>query len=129
MTNVTVRQPEISVVIPVHCEAEILPTALQSVRDVLRGVGVSYELVVVDDGSTDSTWQIIGNFAGQEPALRALRLSRRFGKEAALRAGLETARGEAVITMDGDLQHPPEMIPAMIAAWRGGADIVEAVKE
>ena len=53
--------------IPVHCEAAVLPAALQSVRDVLRGVGVSYELVVVDDGSTDSTWQVIGDFAGQEP--------------------------------------------------------------
>jgi len=129
MTNGAVRQPEISVVIPAHCEAEVLPDALRRVRDVLRGSGVVYELIVVDDGSTDTTWQAIGDFAKQEPALRALRLSRRFGKEAALRAGLEVARGEATITMDGDLQHPPEMIPTMISAWRSGADIVEAVKE
>lgn len=129
MTNVAVKQPEISVVIPVHCEAEVLPGALQGVRGVLRDAGVAYELIVVDDGSTDATWQVIHDFASREPALRALRLSRRFGKEAALRAGLEIARGEATITMDGDLQHPPEMIPAMISAWRSGADIVEAVKE
>jgi len=129
MSNGAVGQPEISVVIPAHCEAEVLPDALRRVRDVLRGTGVSYEIIVVDDGSTDTTWQVIGDFATQETALRALRLSRRFGKEAALRAGLEVARGEATITMDGDLQHPPEMIPTMISAWRSGADIVEAVKE
>ena len=129
MTNSAVRQPEISVVIPAHCEAEVLPVVLQSVRDVLRDAGVAYELIVVDDGSTDKTWPVIGEFDRQEPALRALRLSRRFGKEAALRAGLEVARGEAAITMDGDLQHPPDMIPKMISAWRAGADIVEAVKE
>jgi len=129
MTVPIVRQPEISVVIPVHCEAEVLPGTLSAVRDALRKVGLPYELVVVDDGSTDTTWQAIANFAEEEPALRGLRLSRRFGKEAALRAGLETARGNAAITMDGDLQHPPDLIPDMIAAWRGGADIVEAVKE
>jgi len=117
------------VVIPVHCEAEVLPAALSSVRDVLQKVALPYEVVVVDDGSTDATWQVIGDFAEHEPALRGLRLSRRFGKEAALRAGLETVRGNAAITMDGDLQHPPELIPDMVAAWRGGADIVEAVKE
>ena len=129
MTNATSGEPEISVVVPVHCEAEVLPAALQSITDVLRDAAVTYEIVVVDDGSSDGTWQAIGDFAGRAPALRAIRLSRRFGKEAALRAGLETARGRAAITMDGDLQHPPEMIPAMISAWRDGADIVEAVKE
>ena len=129
MTNATAGQPEISVVIPVHCEAEVLPAALQSVTDVLRDAAVTYEIIVVDDGSVDATWQAIGSFAERAPTLRALRLSRRFGKEAALRAGLEAARGRAAITMDGDLQHPPEMIPAMISAWRSGADVVEAVKE
>jgi len=129
MTNDNISQPEISVVIPAHCEAEVMPAALQSIRDTLRDAGVAYELIVVDDGSTDNTWQAIGEFAAQEPALRALRLSRRFGKEAALRAGLEVARGKAAITIDGDLQHPPSLIPEMIAAWRNGADIVEAVKK
>jgi glycosyltransferase involved in cell wall biosynthesis len=95
---------------------------------VLRDAAVTYEIVVVDDGSSDATWQAIGSFAQRAPALRALRLSRRFGKEAALRAGLETraaarrSRWTATCSIRRD-------DPAMISAWRSGADIVEAVKE
>ena len=89
----------------------------------------SYELVVVDDGSSDDTWAVLQKVAAERSSLRAFRLSRRFGKELALAAGLEHARGAAVIVMDADLQHPPGLIPAMVRAWREEHyDVVEAVK-
>jgi polyisoprenyl-phosphate glycosyltransferase len=85
--------------------------------------------VLVDDGSPDNTWQVITEETKRCPALRALRLSRNFGKESALCAGLEHARGDAVILMDSDGQHPPSLIPEMVRVWQSsGADIVEAVK-
>jgi glycosyltransferase involved in cell wall biosynthesis len=88
-----------------------------------------YELVLVDDGSSDDTWRVISEEAKASPSIRALRLSRNFGKESALCAGLEHARGDAVILMDGDGQHPPSLLPDMVRMWQAsGADIVQAVK-
>jgi len=85
--------------------------------------------VLVDDGSPDDTWRVIVGEAKTSNAIRAVRLSRNFGKESALCAGLEHARGEAVIVMDADGQHPPSLLPAMVRMWQSsGADIVEAVK-
>lgn len=119
----------ISVVVPIFCEGDHLRGFLVSVREALTQSGVHHELVLVDDGSSDSTWQIIAAEAQAAPAIRAFRLSRNFGKEAALCAGLEHARGDAVILMDADGQHPPSLLPNLIHAWtHSGADIVEAVK-
>jgi glycosyltransferase involved in cell wall biosynthesis len=88
-----------------------------------------YELVLVDDGSPDDTWRVIAAEAKSCHAVRALRLSRNFGKESALCAGLERARGDAVIVMDADGQHPPSLLPDMVRLWQSsGADIIEAVK-
>ena len=123
------RPPTISVVVPVHCEAAILSTALREIGAALEPLALDYEIIVIDDGSTDATWSVVAQCAASERRLRAIRLSRRFGKEAAVCAGLELARGAATIVMDGDLQHPPALIPAMVEAWRNGAEIVEAVKE
>jgi glycosyltransferase involved in cell wall biosynthesis len=123
------RQPLLSVVTPVFREGAQLSAFLMAVRDSLSRCNLPYELVLVDDGSPDDTWRVIAGEAKTFPAIRALRLSRNFGKESALCAGLEHARGDAVIVMDADGQHPPSLIPEMVRIWQSsGADIVEAVK-
>src|SRR6478752_8885037 len=120
----------ISVVVPVFQEDESLPSFLAGIRDVLDQCAVSYELVLVDDGSSDNSWPIILKEANASPSVRGFRLSRNFGKEAALCAGLEKAKGSAVIIMDGDGQHPASLLPEMIRMWQStGADIVQAVKQ
>jgi glycosyltransferase involved in cell wall biosynthesis len=122
-------QDLISVVIPVHEEARALPTCLAAIRHVLEQCGIAYELVLVDDGSSDATWSLIGQEAAVSPSIRGFRLSRNFGKESALCAGLERARGNAIIVMDGDGQHPASLLPEMIRMWQAtGAEIVQAVK-
>ena len=129
--RLTPRQirPFVSVVIPVFREGVQLSAFLASVRDSLGQCNLPYELVLVDDGSPDETWRVIVGEAKTCQAIRALRLSRNFGKESALCAGLEHARGDAVIVMDADGQHPPSLIPDMVRMWQSsGADIVEAVK-
>ena len=121
--------PLISLVVPLYNEARLLRGFLSEVNGELAKTGCRYELVAVDDGSNDETWQILGEEASKVHQLRALRLSRNFGKELALCAGLEKARGDAVIVMDGDGQHPPMLLPEMVRLWRtSGADVVEAVK-
>ena len=120
--------PLVSVIIPVHNESAVLAATLRAVIDVLAGQSARSEIVVVDDGSTDATWAVLARAAAGNPAIRGLRLSRHFGKEAALCAGLDAASGDIVVTMDGDLQHPPPLIPAMLKMWSEGADIVDAVK-
>jgi len=86
------------------------------------------EIIVVDDGSRDETFERVKALAVNDPRIKGLRFSRNFGKEAALLAGLRVARGEAIVTIDSDLQHPPALIPRMIEAWRDGAMVVDAVK-
>ena len=105
-----------------------MPSLLAGVAAELAATDCRLEIIIVDDGSPDETWKVLGEEAKRYSSLRALRLSRNFGKELALCAGLEHARGDAVIVMDGDGQHPPQLLPEMIRLWRSGADIVEAVK-
>ncbi|MDQ3257304.1 MAG: glycosyltransferase family 2 protein [Acidobacteriota bacterium] len=119
----------LSVVMPLYREGSHLRTVLAAVRDALATVNVRYEFVLVDDGSSDDTWAVITEEAKTCQMLRAARLSRNFGKESALCAGLELARGDAVVVMDGDGQHLPSLLPEMVRIWREtGADIVEATK-
>src|SRR5438128_10350869 len=123
------RQPSLSVVMPVFREGTHLPAFLTAVRSSLEECNLPYELMLVDDGSPDDTWRLIAAEAKNCQVMRALRLSRNFGKESALCAGLEHARGDAVIVIDADGQHPPSLIPAMVRLWQNSrADIVEAVK-
>jgi glycosyltransferase involved in cell wall biosynthesis len=123
------KSPLISVVIPLYKEAANLRPLLSGVSAALAKTGSPFELIVIDDGSPDETWQILSEEAKALPTLHGLRLSRNFGKELAICAGLERARGDAVIVMDGDGQHPPELLPEMVRLWQtSGADIVEAVK-
>ncbi|WP_244206895.1 glycosyltransferase family 2 protein [Caballeronia pedi] len=118
----------LSLVIPLYREASHFAESLKEIIAVLKDIPIRYELVLIDDGSPDNTWEVIEQQCALFAEVKAARLSRNFGKEAALAAGLEHARGDAVIVMDGDLQHPPTLIPEMVASWRQGADVVEAVK-
>jgi glycosyltransferase involved in cell wall biosynthesis len=129
MDSTELRQPLVSVVMPVFREGTHLAGFLAAVRSSLEQCNLPYELVLVDDGSPDDTWQVIGTQAKNCQVMRALRLSRNFGKESALCAGLEHARGDVVIVMDADGQHPPSLIPDMVRMWQSsGTDVVEAVK-
>lgn len=118
----------LSVVIPVYNEDANVAPLLARLRPVVAGLGVPYEILFVDDGSRDGTAAEVWRIAATDGCIRCVRLSRNFGHQAALMAGLAHARGEAVITMDGDLQHPPELIPQLLAYWRAGADVVQAVR-
>ncbi|HWL28241.1 MAG TPA: glycosyltransferase family 2 protein [Burkholderiaceae bacterium] len=115
---------ELSVVIPLYNEHEVFRLMHERLTTVLDSLDVRYELVLVDDGSKDGTSEAMERLARRDPAVTTVFLSRNFGKEAALTAGLAHARGDAVIIMDADLQDPPELIPSMLQAWREGADVV-----
>ncbi|WP_239660508.1 glycosyltransferase family 2 protein [Oligella urethralis] len=97
----------LSLVIPVYNEKPVIPLLLERLKQVMSGIELSYEIVLVDDGSRDGSGELMYRLALSDPSLHVLRLSRNFGKEAALTAGLDHARGEAVIIMDADLQDPP----------------------
>jgi glycosyltransferase involved in cell wall biosynthesis len=115
---------ELSVVIPLYNEHEVFGLMHDRLTAVLKNIGIRYELVLVDDGSKDGTSEAMERLARRDPAVTTVYLSRNFGKEAALTAGLAHACGDAVIVMDADMQDPPELIPAMLQAWREGADVV-----
>lgn len=116
--------PLLSVVVPVYNEKPVLPALYARLVAVLSKVPARFEIVLVDDGSTDGSGQFIVDLAQRVTGVRAVRLSRNFGKEAALTAGINYARGDAVIVLDADLQDPPELIPDMLDAWRNGAHVV-----
>jgi glycosyltransferase involved in cell wall biosynthesis len=118
---------ELSCVIPCRNEGPNLDLLLPQLREVLASLTSRWEIVLVDDGSTDNTFAVMRDWA-ELPGMRALQLSRNFGKEAALTAGLEAAAGEAVISLDADMQHPPALVREMVQRWREGADIVYAVR-
>jgi len=120
--------PVISVVLPAYNEAEGLASALERVHSVLAKLNESFEIIVVDDGSTDATWEKIEVACDRLGPVSGIRLSRNFGKENAICAALDAAAGEAVILMDADMQHPPEVIPQLIEKWRQGYKIVDGVK-
>ncbi|MDR3176889.1 MAG: glycosyltransferase family 2 protein [Desulfovibrio sp.] len=122
--------PVLSIVSPVYCEGAHIHVFLDAVEEAVCPLGLSYEIILVDDGSKDDSFAQMRKAAQTRPLLRCLRLSRNFGKEAALAAGLEAATGEAVVTLDADLQHPPALIPEMVRLWReNAADVIEAHKE
>lgn len=121
------RAPLLSVVVPMKDEEASVDIFLQAVVPVLRQVaGERFEIVAVNDGSADRTLDALLGWRERLPQLRLIDLSRNFGKEAALTAGLQHARGEAVIPMDVDLQDPPELIPTMVERWREGFEVVNA---
>lgn len=118
------RPVQLSVVICFLNEREALPLCHARLRQVLDALQEPWEIVFVDDGSQDGSAEYVAGLMAREPGLQLVRLSRNFGKEAAMTAGLEHATGAAVILLDADLQDPPELIPDMVRAWREGADVV-----
>ena len=130
MTNSTFSAPGnclLSVVVPAYNEEEVLPifhARLVSALDVIASLAGRWEVVYVNDGSKDATLQILNEIRGKNPAVGVANLSRNFGKEAAMSAGLRLARGDAVILIDADLQDPPELIGEMVRVWQQGADVV-----
>jgi glycosyltransferase involved in cell wall biosynthesis len=121
-------QDLLSIVVPAHNEAAGIARAVQVILDAASACGMRMELIVVDDGSRDDTFERVKAVSAADPRVKGLRFSRNFGKEAALLAGLKAAEGDAVVTIDSDLQHPPALIPSMVKAWRDGAMVVDAVK-
>jgi polyisoprenyl-phosphate glycosyltransferase len=117
----------LSVCAPVYNEEELVEVFYQRTTAALEGL--NYELIIVNDGCRDRTPEILDRLADSDPRLRVVHLSRNFGHQAALTAGLEHARGEAVAMLDADLQDPPETIPQMVAAWQDGADVVYMVRQ
>ena len=118
--------PVLSVVVPAFNEAEVLHSFLARTRAVLEATGLAWEIVFADDGSTDPTAEIIRAMHDADPRVALVSLSRNFGKEIAMTAGLDHARGQAVVVIDADLQDPPELISDFVRLWREGADVVYA---
>jgi polyisoprenyl-phosphate glycosyltransferase len=119
---------ELSVVVPIHNEAAVIGHFFDRLMPVLARLGMSYEIIAVNDGSIDESLALLLERRQTLPALRVLNLSRNFGKDVALSAGLDHARGGAVIPIDCDLQDPPELIERMVARWREGYDVVYATR-
>lgn len=120
--------PKITIVVPFLNEKENLPVLLERVSAVFAGREEAWELLLVDDGSTDGSAEWAVAQSKQNGHVRVLRLSRNFGHQIAITAGLDRADGDAVVVMDADLQDPPEAIPAMIDQWRGGHEVVYAIR-
>ncbi|WP_417521607.1 glycosyltransferase family 2 protein [Marinobacter sp.] len=117
-------KPLLSLVVPLYNERPMLPLFFERVLPVLATLDLHWEIVLIDDGSDDGSAQYIRSVIDRTPAIRLIKLSRNFGKEAAMTAGLEHAKGDAVIVLDADLQDPPEQIPAMVECWQSGVDVV-----
>src|ERR1700687_1221277 len=118
----------ISVVVPIYNEEEIICLLHGAVSRAMHEVGDSWEVVYVNDGSKDSSLDLLLSLQAEDPHVVVVELSRNWGHMGALHAGLQTARGAAVVLMDGDLQDPPEVVPKMVEAWRAGAQVVTAVR-
>src|SRR5215831_9345910 len=118
----------ISVVVPIFNEEELILSFHEAIATVMNEIGEAWEIVYVNDGSTDSCLDQLRGLQVQDPHVVVVDLSRNWGHMGAISAGLQTARGDAVVLMDGDLQDPPEVIPEFIAAWRNGAQVVTGVR-
>jgi dolichol-phosphate mannosyltransferase len=122
-------RPLVSVVVPVLDEEGCVDELVRRVQQAATDGAFQVEILFIDDGSRDATPERIAKLRASDPSVKTIRFTRSFGHQAALSAGLAHARGDAVVTMDGDLQHPPEMLPAMVEAWRAGAQVVHTVRK
>jgi glycosyltransferase involved in cell wall biosynthesis len=124
----TVPEPQVSVLIPVKDEEATLATLVGQIDEAFKPLDTEYEVIFVDDGSTDSSWDVMTRLAADNPRVRAIRFRRNFGKAAALAAAVDEARGERVVTMDADLQDDPAEVPRLLAELDDGADLVSGHK-
>lgn len=116
--------PELSIVVPLHNESPMLAELLARLETTVAALEKPTEVILVDDGSSDSTWLDMSHYKPQNFGTHCIALSRNFGKEAALTAGLQAVRGEVIVILDADCQDPPELLPEMLQEWKQGADVV-----
>lgn len=118
----------ISIVTPVYNEEDNVVFFHEEITKVMKTTGMDYELIYVNDGSKDRTDELIRELAEKDSHVRAITFARNFGHQTAITCGMDFARGDAVITMDGDMQHPPELIPLLLEKWKNGYDIVQTIR-
>ena len=118
----------ISIVTPVYNEEDNVVFFHEEITKVMKTTGMDYEIIYVNDGSRDRTDELIRELAEKDPHVRAITFARNFGHQTAITCGMDFARGDAVITMDGDMQHPPELIPLLLEKWKDGYDIVQTIR-
>ncbi len=119
----------ISLVIPAFNEEDSIPALYSELSPVLKSLPYTFEIIFVDDGSTDATLQTLKSLSASDKRIKVISLSRNFGHQAALTAGMDHARGKCVITMDGDLQHPPSLLPSLIGRWEEGSEVVITIRK
>jgi dolichol-phosphate mannosyltransferase len=119
---------KIDIIIPCYNEAENIKLIIREIDKITSNLNYAFEITFIDDGSTDGTFNTISDFASNRNDINVVKFSRNFGKESALTAGIELCDADAAIIIDGDLQHPPNLIPSLLSAWESGANIVDAVK-
>lgn len=122
------ERPKISIVVPVYNESANLEHFHAAVCEAMSPLPYDFELLFVDDGSTDASRELLVELERRDPRVQSIWLSRNHGHQLALTCGLDHADGDAVITMDGDMQHPPELLPQLLALWRGGAQVVQTIR-
>ena len=122
-------EPEISVIIPVYNEEECLPELLQRMGAVMDGLARPYEIIYVNDGSRDGSLQLLTMASAANPSLKIINFNRNYGQHSAVFAGFEAARGEIIVTLDADLQNPPEEVPKLVAKMEEGYDVVGSVRQ
>jgi polyisoprenyl-phosphate glycosyltransferase len=122
------NDPSVVLVVPAHNEEEVLPLVFAEIGKVMATLGVEWSIVFVNDGSRDGTFDVLEEMYRRDERVSYISLSRNFGHQSALAAGLDHAVGDVVITMDADLQHPPDVIPTLLQAWREGYDVVHTRK-
>jgi undecaprenyl-phosphate 4-deoxy-4-formamido-L-arabinose transferase len=122
-------EPEISVIIPVFNEEECLPELLQRMEAAMAGIGKPYEIIYVNDGSRDGSIKLLTAASAANPSLKIIDFNRNYGQHSAVFAGFEAARGEIIVTLDADLQNPPEEVPKLVAKMEEGYDVVGSVRQ
>jgi len=118
----------ISIIVPCYNEAEVLPLLFERIQQAAGDWPYDYEVILVDDGSSDKTWELMQQFHDDDMRWKAIRLSRNFGHQLALWTGLQHAQGDAIVVLDADLQDPPEIIPQFLGKWESGYDVVYAIR-
>ena len=119
----------LSIVVPVYNEVDNIRKFYTTVKEVLETMDYDHEIIFVDDGSSDDSAGMLRHIGQEDPKVKVLLLARNFGHQLALTCGLDYAKGDAVITMDGDMQHPPELIPELVKHWEAGADVVRTIRD